>query len=142
MAATTYVCSIAHVATRLGEDPELLEAIVSNDDNLTYGNIVSVHVGHDEIAVGGAQIEVEFCRHLQVDMHQTLGGTPLVGGTHRQQAHPILPRLNLQPHALGVGLGGSLIYRSHLHPHTGFHPLLPLAGLRRLYHDAPPRVVE
>ena len=48
MAATTYVCSIAHVATRLGEDPELLEAIVSNDDNLTYGNIVSVHVGHDD----------------------------------------------------------------------------------------------
>jgi len=47
MASTTYVCSIAHVATRLGEDPELLEAIVSNDDNLTYGNIVSVHVGHD-----------------------------------------------------------------------------------------------
>ncbi|MBY6163098.1 hypothetical protein KUV73_19600 [Mameliella alba] len=48
MAATTYVSSIAHVATRLGEDPELLEAIVSNDDNLTYGNIVSVHVGHDD----------------------------------------------------------------------------------------------
>lgn len=48
MAATTYVCSIAHVATRLGEDPELLEAIVINDDNLTYGNIVSVHVGRDE----------------------------------------------------------------------------------------------
>ena len=48
MAATTYVCSIAHVASRLGEDPELLEAIVSNDDNLTYGNIVSVHVGHDD----------------------------------------------------------------------------------------------
>jgi len=48
MAATTYVCSIAHVASRLGEDPELLEAIVSNDDNLTYGNIVSVHVGRDD----------------------------------------------------------------------------------------------
>lgn len=48
MAATTYICSIAHVATRLGEDPELLEAIVSNDDNLTYGNIVSVHIGHED----------------------------------------------------------------------------------------------
>jgi len=48
MAATTYVCSIVHVASRLGEDPELLEAIVSNDDNLSYGNIVSVHTGPDE----------------------------------------------------------------------------------------------
>ncbi|QDI74436.1 hypothetical protein [Leisingera aquaemixtae] len=48
MAATTYVCSIAHVASLLGEDPGLLEAIVSNDDNLSYGNIVSVHIGRDD----------------------------------------------------------------------------------------------
>ena len=32
----------------LGEDAELLEAIIYNDDNLTYGNIVSVYVGADE----------------------------------------------------------------------------------------------
>lgn len=48
MATTTYVCSIGHVATRLGEDPELLEAIVNNDDNLTYGNIVSVQIGEED----------------------------------------------------------------------------------------------
>jgi iron-sulfur cluster repair protein YtfE (RIC family) len=36
MAATIYVCAIAQVADELGEDTELLEAIVSNDDNLTY----------------------------------------------------------------------------------------------------------
>jgi hypothetical protein len=46
MAAETYLCSIDHVATRLGEETELLEAIVSNDDNLTHGNIVSVQIGH------------------------------------------------------------------------------------------------
>lgn len=32
----------------LGEDVALLEAIISNDDNLTYGNIVSVYLGPDE----------------------------------------------------------------------------------------------
>jgi len=32
----------------LGEDPELLEAIIHNEDNLTYGNIISVYVGPDE----------------------------------------------------------------------------------------------
>ena len=32
----------------LGEDQELLEAIIYNDDNLTYGNIVSVYTGTDE----------------------------------------------------------------------------------------------
>ena len=48
MAAITYVCSVAHVARLLGEDGELLEAIVSNDDNMTYGNIVSVHIDHED----------------------------------------------------------------------------------------------
>lgn len=48
MAAVTYVCSIDHVANRLGEVPELLKAIVSNDDNLTYGNIVSVQIGSED----------------------------------------------------------------------------------------------
>ncbi|UWQ32056.1 hypothetical protein K3555_04435 [Leisingera sp. M527] len=48
MAATTYVCSIAHAADLLREDPGLLEVIVSNDDNLSYGNIVSVHIGRDD----------------------------------------------------------------------------------------------
>ncbi|MCR9111444.1 hypothetical protein [Marivita sp. XM-24bin2] len=42
MATTTYVCSIGHAATRLGEDQEFLEAIVNNYDNLTDGHIVSV----------------------------------------------------------------------------------------------------
>ena len=32
----------------LDEDVELLEAIVYNNDNLTYGSIISVYVGPDE----------------------------------------------------------------------------------------------
>jgi hypothetical protein len=48
MAAVTHVCTIDYVAKMLGEDVELLEAIISNDDNLTYGNIVSVYLGPDE----------------------------------------------------------------------------------------------
>jgi hypothetical protein len=48
MAAVTYVCTIDYVAKMLGEDVELLEAIIANDDNLTYGNIVSVYLGPGE----------------------------------------------------------------------------------------------
>jgi len=48
MAAVTHVSTIGYVAKMLGEDVELLEAIISNDDNLTYGNIVSVYTGADE----------------------------------------------------------------------------------------------
>ena len=47
MATTTSVCMLSHVANLLGEDLDLLEAIVSNDDNLTYGNIVSVQVDQE-----------------------------------------------------------------------------------------------
>jgi len=48
MAAITHVCTIDYVAKILGEDPELLAAIVCNDDNITYGNIVSVYTGKAE----------------------------------------------------------------------------------------------
>ena len=48
MAATTHVRAISHVAILLGEDPDLLEAIISNDDNLSYGSIVSVQIGREE----------------------------------------------------------------------------------------------
>jgi len=48
MAVVTHICTIGYVAKMLGEDVELLEAIISNDDNLTYGNIVSVYAGADE----------------------------------------------------------------------------------------------
>jgi len=48
MATVTFVFSIDYVAKLLDEDPELLQAIVSNDDNLSYGSIISVYIGPDE----------------------------------------------------------------------------------------------
>ena len=37
MAAITHICSLEYAAKMMDEDLELLEAIVCNDDNLTYG---------------------------------------------------------------------------------------------------------
>lgn len=48
MATVTHVCTLDYVAKKLDEDPELLEAIVYNDDNLAYGAIISVYTGQDE----------------------------------------------------------------------------------------------
>ena len=48
MTTVGQVYTLEYVATLLGEDLEMLEAIVSNDDNLTYGSIVSVCTGPDE----------------------------------------------------------------------------------------------
>ena len=48
MATVSQVYTLQYVATMLGEDPEMLEAIVSNEDNLTYGSIINVSTGPDE----------------------------------------------------------------------------------------------
>jgi hypothetical protein len=48
MPTVRWVYALEYVSTLLGEDLEMLEAIVSNDDNLTYGSIVSVCTGPDE----------------------------------------------------------------------------------------------
>ena len=48
MATITYVRTLEYAASILEEDVELLEAIVSNDDNLSYGAIISVYTGPDQ----------------------------------------------------------------------------------------------
>ena len=48
IATVTHVRTLIDVGRLLGEDLELLEAIVSNNDNLTYGNIISVYTGSEE----------------------------------------------------------------------------------------------
>jgi hypothetical protein len=48
MATATCVRTLGYVASILDEDLELLDAIVSNDDNLTCGAIISVCIGPDE----------------------------------------------------------------------------------------------
>ncbi len=81
MAAVSHVCTIDYVAKMLGEDVELLEAIISNDDNLTYGNIVSVYLGPEETIsaltdngvgeltdmIRAARITIKTCHDFVVD---------------------------------------------------------------------------
>ena len=47
MATVTHVCTLDYGSKMLGEDAALLEAIVYNDDNLTYGAVISVYTGPD-----------------------------------------------------------------------------------------------
>jgi len=48
MATVRHVCTIEHVAKMLGEDLEMLEVILENEDNLSYGAIISIHTGSEE----------------------------------------------------------------------------------------------
>lgn len=71
MAAITHVCTIEYVAKRLGENAELLEAIVSNDDNLSYGNIVSVYTGADEAITALTDHGIEELRDMLIDARRS-----------------------------------------------------------------------
>lgn len=48
MAAITHIRSLEYATKMIGEDLELLEAIVCSDDNLTYGSIITVQTGPEE----------------------------------------------------------------------------------------------
>ena len=48
MATVSHVCTLDYVAKMLDEDPELLEAIVYNDFNQSYGSIISVYTGPED----------------------------------------------------------------------------------------------
>ena len=50
MATVTQGYALNHVARMLDEGLEILEAIINNDDNLSYGNIISVQTGTEETA--------------------------------------------------------------------------------------------
>jgi hypothetical protein len=64
MATVTSVFALEWAAKQLGEDPELLEGILSNDDNLTYGSIVTVYVGPEEAITALTRDGVEELRDM------------------------------------------------------------------------------
>ncbi len=59
MLTVTHVTTLGHVAKMLGEDQDLLEAIVYNHDNMTYGDIASVYTGTDEAITALADDGIE-----------------------------------------------------------------------------------
>ncbi|MGH0348367.1 hypothetical protein NKY44_32325 [Sinorhizobium meliloti] len=71
MATVTYVFTINHVAKKLGEDPELLQAIVSNDDNLSYGSIISVVHGDDETITALTDDGIDALKQMLADSRRS-----------------------------------------------------------------------
>jgi len=74
MARTTNVYTITHVATILGESLELLEEIVSNDDNLDYGDIVTIWTGDDETITSLTDDGIDSLRAFIRDVRTWPGG--------------------------------------------------------------------
>ena len=67
------VYALERVAQMLGEDLEMLEAIVSNDDNLSYGNIISVDTATDENNKLITAHSIEKLRKMLSDARRSLG---------------------------------------------------------------------
>jgi plasmid maintenance system antidote protein VapI len=59
MATVIHVYTIEHAAKLLGEDPELIDAIIANDDNLSYGTIISICNGTGESVTALTRLGIE-----------------------------------------------------------------------------------
>lgn len=55
----------------LNEDVDLLREIISNDDNLIYGNIISVVTGDDESAPALADDGIDELRQMLSDARRS-----------------------------------------------------------------------
>lgn len=71
MATVTHVFTIDYVAELLEEDVELLRAIIRNDDNLTYGSIISVVTGDDETITALTDDGIDELRQMLSDARRS-----------------------------------------------------------------------
>lgn len=70
MAVVTHVYLTSYVANILGEHAELIDAILSNSDNLSYGSIVSVSAGPDEYQTAITSQGIEELRDFIADFRR------------------------------------------------------------------------
>lgn len=71
MATVRFVFTIDYVAEILEEDVDLLREIISNDDNLTYGNIISVVTGDDESTPALTDDGIDELRQMLADARRS-----------------------------------------------------------------------
>jgi hypothetical protein len=71
MATVTHVYLASYVADILGEHAELIEAILSNDDNLSYGSIITISTGPDEYQTAITSQGIEELRDFIADFRRS-----------------------------------------------------------------------
>lgn len=71
MAVVTHVYLASYVAKMLDEHPELIEAILSNNDNLSYGSIISIAVAPDEWQTAITSQGIEELQEFIADFRQS-----------------------------------------------------------------------
>ena len=71
MATVRHVFMLDYVADILGEHPELIDAIVANDDNLSYGSIITVSASPDDSVNAITPNAVDELRDLLADLRSS-----------------------------------------------------------------------
>ncbi|MDR3561517.1 MAG: hypothetical protein P4N59_08800 [Negativicutes bacterium] len=71
MATVRHVFMLDYVADILGEHPDLIDAIVSNDDNLSYGSIITVSDGPDDFKTAMTRNAIDELRDLLADLRRS-----------------------------------------------------------------------
>lgn len=71
MAAVQHVLTLDYVASILGEHPELIDAIAANDDNLSYGSIITISAGPDDFKTAITPDAVDELRDLLADLRSS-----------------------------------------------------------------------
>lgn len=71
MATVRHVLMLDYVATILGEHPELIEVIVANEDNLSYGSIITISAGPDDFKSAITPNAVDELRDLLTDLRSS-----------------------------------------------------------------------
>jgi len=71
MATVRFVYTADYVAEILEEDVDLLQAIIYNDDNLTYGNIITVVTGDDQTTSALTDDGIDELRQMLADARRS-----------------------------------------------------------------------
>jgi len=74
MGRDTHIVAIGHVAKMIGENPELLELIAANSDNIDYGEMIYVSTGPDEGFTAFTGRGVESLKEFIADVRTWQGG--------------------------------------------------------------------
>lgn len=69
MARPTHVYTIDYVATLIGENLQLLQAVASNSDNIGYGEMIHAHDGSEEGITTFTDQGIESLKEFLADIH-------------------------------------------------------------------------
>jgi hypothetical protein len=74
MARDTTFCSLAHAATMIGENRELLEVVAANPDDIDYGEMIHIIDGTEEGITAFTARGIESLQEFLQDVRSWPGG--------------------------------------------------------------------